>query len=78
MTVTLHIENVEEAIATRLEERAGRSGRSLQEELLRILEQAVAERERPTPGQVVERVRELKLETSAEAAAFVRRDRETH
>ena len=76
MAVTLRVENVPEEVAARLEERARKSRRSLEGEILRILERAVTEEERLTPGQVLERVRALKLETPAEAAAFVRQDRD--
>jgi len=76
MSVTLRVENVPEEVAARLEERARKSRRSLQGELLRILEKAVAEEERLTPGQVLEKVRSLKLKTPAESAAFIRQDRD--
>jgi antitoxin FitA len=69
MAVTLRVENVPEEVAARLEERARKSRRSLQGELLRILEKAVAEEDRLTPRQVLEKVRSLKLKTPAESAA---------
>jgi plasmid stability protein len=78
MAVTLKVENVPEEVAARLEERARKSRRSLQGELLRILEKAVADEDRLTPGQVLEKVRSLKLKTPAESAAFVRQDRDAH
>lgn len=78
MAVTLRVENVPKEIAARLEERARKSRRSLQEELLRILEKAAVEEDRLTPGQVLEKVRSLKLKTAAESAAFVRQDRDAH
>ncbi|HEX4963625.1 MAG TPA: Arc family DNA-binding protein [Thermoanaerobaculia bacterium] len=78
MAVTLRVENVPEEVAARLEERARKSRRSLQGELLRILEKAVAEKDRLTPRQVLEKVRSLKLKTPAESAAFVRQDRDAH
>jgi plasmid stability protein len=78
MAVTLRVENVPEEVAARLEERARKSRRSLQGELLRILEKAVAEEDRLTAGQVLEKVRSLKLKTPAESAAFLRQDRDAH
>lgn len=78
MAVTLRVENVPEEVAARLEERARKSRRSLQGELLRILEKAVAEEDRLTAGQVLEKVRSLKLKTPADSAAFVRQDRDAH
>ena len=76
MAVTLRVENVPEEIAARLEERARKSHRSLQGELLRILEKAAVEEGRLTAAQVLEKVRSLKLKTPAESAAFVRQDRD--
>jgi plasmid stability protein len=76
MAVTLRVENVPEEIAARLEERARKSRRSLQGELLRILEKAATEEERLTPGQVLEKVRSLNLKSPSESAAFVRQDRD--
>jgi plasmid stability protein len=78
MAVTLKVENVPEEVAARLEERARKSRRSLQGELLRILEKAAADEDRLTPGQVLEKVQSLKLKTPAESAAFVRQDRDAH
>jgi hypothetical protein len=69
MAVTLRVENV-------LEEIAAKSRRSLQGELLRPLEKAVAEEGRLTPKQVLEKVRLLKLKTPSESATFVRQDRD--
>jgi plasmid stability protein len=78
MAVTLRVENVPEEVAARLEERAKKSRRSLQGELLRILEKAVSEEDRLTAAQVLEKVRSLKLKTPTESAAFVRQDRDAH
>lgn len=78
MAVTLRVENVPEEVATRLEERAKKSHVSLQGELLRILEKAVAEEDRLTAAQVLEKVRSLKLKTPTESAAFVRQDWDAH
>ena len=46
----IHIRNVPERVATALRERAERHGRSMQQELLSILETAAAEE--PDPGEV--------------------------
>jgi antitoxin FitA len=78
MAVTLRVDNVPEEVAARLEERAKKSRRSLQGELLRILEKAVSEEDRLTAAQVLEKVRSLKLKTPTESAAFVRQDRDAH
>lgn len=76
MAVTLRVESVPEEIAARLEGRARKSRRSVQGKLLRILEKAVADEDRLTPRQVLEKVQPLKLKTPAASAAFVRQDRD--
>jgi plasmid stability protein len=76
MPVSLSIKNVPDAVAQQLRRRAARHHRSLQGELLAILEESVAGAGVLTPGQVVARVREAGLATPAESAAFVRADRD--
>ncbi len=78
MAVTLSVEDVPEEVAAKLEERAKRSHRSLQGEILVILERAAAEPERLSPNEVLERVRALGLRTPGESAAFLRQDRDAH
>ncbi len=75
MSKNLSIKNVPDELVMRLRARAQRGHRSLQGELLVILEEAVRP-ERVTVGEVVERVRELGLRTGAEAAAMIRQDRD--
>jgi antitoxin FitA len=60
----------------RLRERAAKHHRSLQGELLAIIEEAVRQPTRLTPRDVLAEVRRLGLETPAEAAAIVRADRD--
>lgn len=50
MAVTLRVENFPEEVAAKLEERARKFRRSLEGEILRILEKAVSEEEKLTPG----------------------------
>ncbi|MDX1623468.1 MAG: Arc family DNA-binding protein [Gemmatimonadota bacterium] len=77
MSVNLSIKNVPEEWAERLRERAARSHRSLQGELMAILEGALSEERRPlTPEEALERVRDLELETGPEAEEMVRADRD--
>jgi plasmid stability protein len=76
MPVTLSIANMPDEIIERLTERADRHGRSLQGELMAILEEALAAPRRLTPHDVLTRVRELGLSTAREAIAMVREDRE--
>ena len=77
MAITLSVENVPEEVAAKLEERAKRSHRSLQGEILAILERAAAEPERLSPREVLERVRGLGLRTPSESAALLRGDRDS-
>lgn len=74
----LSIKNAPDRIVSRLRERAKRNHRSLQGELLAIVEEAVEGRSPVTPKDVLIEVRRLKLRTPAESAAIVRRDRNGH
>lgn len=75
MPLNLSIKNAPDRIVSRLRERAKRNHRSLQGELLAIVEEAVEARTPVTPKDVLFEVRRLKLRTPAESAAIVRRDR---
>jgi plasmid stability protein len=76
MPVNLSIKNVPEDLVRQLRERAGRHHRSLQGELLAIVEAAVREDRRATPAEILAEVRRLGLRTPSEAAAMVRADRD--
>lgn len=76
MAVSLSIKNVPDQVARLLRRRAERNHRSLQGELLAILEESVTGSEALTARQVVARVREAALSTPAESATFVRADRD--
>ena len=72
MAVNLSIKNVPGRLAERLRRRAARSHRSLQGELMAILEQAILMEERPlSPREVLRQVRVLGLQTGREAAERV-------
>ena len=77
MPVNLSIKNVPDHIAERLRRRAERSHRSLQGELMAILEETVAGSEPLTLREALRIVREMGLETDADAAALIRSDRDT-
>ena len=74
--VNLSIKNAPDDIVKRLRERAAKHHRSLQGELLAIIEEAVRRPRRLTPQEVLAEVRQLGLETPAEAAAIIRADRD--
>ncbi len=64
MPASLSIKNVPDDILERLRERAKRNHRSLQGEVLTILEEATAEQRRSrTVREVLERIRELDFHT---------------
>jgi plasmid stability protein len=70
MSVNLSIKNVPDGLADRLRDRAERNRRSLQKELLVILEEAAATRVRPRAA--LERVRALGLKTPSESTRLIR------
>ncbi|MGH6904731.1 MAG: FitA-like ribbon-helix-helix domain-containing protein [Geminicoccaceae bacterium] len=76
MPVSLSIKNAPDEIVKRLRERAKRHHRSLQGELLAILEEAVGASRPLTPGEVLAQVRQLGLSTPREAAVILREDRD--
>lgn len=76
MPVNLSIKNVPDELADRLRRRAEASHRSMQGELMAILESSLTPRQPLTPRQVLERARDLDLETPREAAADLRRERD--
>jgi plasmid stability protein len=76
MPVNLSIKNAPDEIVMRLRERASRNHRSLQGELLAILQDAVRTEERLSPDGLLEQVRRLGLRTPSESAAMIRADRD--
>ena len=76
MPVNLSIKNVPDELAERLRERARRAHRSLQGELMVILEEAVQPRRRMAADEVLQTVRNMGLETAPEAARVVREARD--
>lgn len=75
MAVNLSIKDVPDELAERLRRRAANSHRSLQRELLVILEEAASAEARLKPEDVLRRVRGLKVRTRTEAASLLRRER---
>ncbi len=75
MGVNLSIKNVPEEIAEKLRKRAARNHRSLQGELMAILEESVTEEAPLTPKELLERVRAIGLRTPQESVEFIREDR---
>jgi plasmid stability protein len=76
MPVNLSIKNAPEDVVARLRRRAERHHRSLQGELLAIIEEAVQSERELSPGELLAEVRRLGLRTPAESTAIVRADRD--
>jgi plasmid stability protein len=76
MPVSLSIKNAPDEMVKRLRERAERHHRSLQGELMAILEEAVGAARPLTADEVLAKVGQLGLSTPREAAAMVRADRD--
>jgi antitoxin FitA len=76
MPVNLSIKNAPDQLVQRLRERAERHHRSLQGELMAIIEAAAQEAHRVTPADILGEVHRLGLQTPSEAAALVRADRD--
>ncbi len=75
MPVNLSVKNAPDRVVQRLRERAERHHRSLQGELLAIIEAALQDGPL-TPTEVLGEVRRLGLQTPTEAVALVRADRD--
>ena len=74
--MNLSIKNVPEDVVVALRERARGRHRSLQGELLAIIEAAARDGQSGAPGGVLAAVRALGLQTPAEAVSIVRGDRD--
>jgi len=75
MPMTLSINHVPELIVQNIALRAHQNHRTLQTELLTILEEAIKVKP-STPNQILARVQQLGLETPAEAVKMIRGDRD--
>jgi plasmid stability protein len=76
MPVNLSIKNAPDDLVTALKARAERNHRSMQGELLAIIEEAVRPPQRLTPMQLLAEVRKLDLKMPSEAADIVRKMRD--
>ncbi len=78
MPVTLSIKNVPDEYAKKLRERATRHHRSVQGELMSIVEDALQTSERLTPEAVLQSIRNMGLSSGRESTGIVRIDRNIH
>jgi antitoxin FitA len=76
MPVNLSIKNAPDDVVERLRRRAEPHHRSLQGELLAIIEEAVQPERDLSPRELLAEVRRLRLRTHADATAIIRADRD--
>ena len=76
MPVDLSIKRVPDHLAQRLRERAARNHRSLQGELMAILEGELFLEDRLKPAQLIEINRALGFRTPSESVEMIREDRD--
>ena len=76
MPVNLSIKNVPDDIADKLRKRARAAHRSLQGELMVILEEAVDEHQPVTLGMIRELVQAYGINTSDDSTEWIRKDRD--
>jgi plasmid stability protein len=76
MPVNLSIKGVSDNLADQLRARAARHHRSLQGELMVILEESVNIPRRLSPAELLEKIRALGLRTPAESAKMIRKERD--
>lgn len=76
MPVNLSIKNTPDDVVERLRKRAARNHRSLQGELLAIVEEASLSSSSRTASEVFAELKALGLETRAESVEIVRADRD--
>ena len=76
MSVNLSVKHVSDEVAQRLRERAARNHRSLQGELMVILEEAALGASILSPEDLLREVRESGLQSPAESVDFIRQDRD--
>ena len=76
MPVNLSIRNVPDELAANLRARAARNHRSIQGELMAILEETLGSERRLDAKTLLEKVRKLKLTTGDQATRIIRPDRD--
>ncbi len=76
MPMNLSIKNVPDHLAAEVRKRAAKHHRSLQGELISILEETVAQEKRMTPARFLKEIRVFGLKTPSESLKIVRRDRD--
>ena len=75
---TLTIKNVPQKIVARLRERARRNHRSMQGELMALMESAMDSPPRVSTGEFLRRIKALKPPASGSSVGMIREDRGSH
>ena len=75
MPVNLSIKSVPDTLVEKLRKRAEKNHRSLQGELLTILEQSLEETRVLSSDEAIKRLREMGLVTRSESTGMIREDR---
>jgi plasmid stability protein len=70
--MNLSIKNAPDQLVEKLKERARRNHRSLQGELMAILEAAAGEERQKTPAEILSEIRKIGLQSRSESAEIVR------
>ena len=78
MPTNLSIKNAPDDVVQRLRQRAERHHRSLQGELLAIIEEAVRPEQALSPAELLAEVHRLGLRSAGDSAAIIRADRDSH
>lgn len=76
MSVNLSIKNVPDHLAEQLRKRAAQHHRSLQGELMAILEENISNPRSLTPVELLSKIRAAGLKTPEESAKLIRRERD--
>jgi plasmid stability protein len=76
MSVNLSIKNAPDPVVERLRARAKRHHRSLQGELLAIIEAAAREDDFATPAEILAEIRQLGVRTAGDSVEIIRTDRD--
>ena len=76
MPINLSIKNVPDDLAEEVRKRAAKHHRSLQGELISILEETIAQEKRMSPARLLKELRALSLKTPSESLKIIRRDRD--
>ena len=75
MAVNLSIKSVPDTLVEKLRKRAEKNHRSLQGELLTILEESLAGPQALSSGDAINRLRQIGLKTRSESTLVIREDR---